>query len=361
MMIFAYKWLLALTVLTPLIWWAFRSQRRRNFIRFSNVRLFGAHAGRSGKSRYLLPVLRTLTVLAVILAVARPQKADEQTKVQTEGIAIQMVLDRSSSMNQQDFQTEQGRPQSRLNAVKNVIREFVLGNDADLKGRPNDLVGLIDFARYPDTECPLTRDHRHLIKAVDEIKCPTTREEDGTAIGDALLLAVERIKNIERKFHKEDEFKVKSRVIILLTDGEQNAGKYTPEKAAEAAAALGIKVYTIGAITGLQEQQVPSFFGDSQVVRVPVNIDDSPLKKVAELTGGKYYKAKDTDSLGRIYQEIDSLERSAIDEQRFYLYHELAYNWIDLGRFKLPSPILVALGLLSLELLLAHTRLRKIP
>ncbi len=360
MILFANKWLFALAVLIPLIWWAFQNPRRRGFMRFSNVGMFRGRNG-SSKARYLLPLLRTLAVILVILAVARPQKADEQTKVQTEGIAIQLVLDRSSSMNQQDFESRNGQPQSRLNAVKNVVREFVLGNDADLKGRPNDLIGMINFARYPDTECPLTRDHRHLIKAVEDIKVPTTREEDGTAIGDALLLAVERTKNIERKFHKEDDFKIKSRVIILLTDGEQNAGKYTPEKAAEAAAALGIKVYTIGAITGFAEQQIPSFFGDPQVIRVPANVDDTPLKKVAELTGGKYYKASDADSLARIYREIDSLERSAVDEQRFYLYEELAYKWIDLGRFKLPPPILAALALLTLELLLAHTRLRKIP
>ncbi|QDV90662.1 von Willebrand factor type A domain protein [Phycisphaerae bacterium RAS2] len=353
----AHPWYLVLALLVPVVWWAYLRRKGRAMVQFSDVSvLVQAGAARKARWRTALPALRTLTVLMLVLSVARPQKADEQTRVQTEGIAIQLVVDRSGSM-REPFGERSGRRISRLEVVKDVVREFVEGNKAGLAGRRDDLVGLIVFARFPDTECPLTRDHQHVLRALDDVEPPTTRDEDGTAIGDALLLAVERIRNIERRFQKTDDYKVKSRVIVLLTDGEQNAGKYEPEKAAEAAAALGVKVYTIGALPDYVEQQ--SLFGPT--MRVPVQINDEPLKKVAELTGGKYFRAKDAEALAQVYAAIDQLERSAIDETRYYLMTELAYNWLTWGVFQFPPPLFVALGLLALEVMLAQTRLRTIP
>ena len=364
-MAFAYPWVLPLVlVVVPLVWWAWLSERRRAPIRFSNVsRIPGAPVGNlasrpwSLRARTVLPVLRSLAVILLVVSIARPRKADELTRIQTEGVAIELVVDRSGSMDQEDFVGSRGRLQTRLQAVKEVVRNFVQGDDGGLRGRQGDLLGLTVFARYPDTECPLTRDHANLLSAMNEVQVPRTQDEDGTAIGDALLLAVERIRNIGRRLLKSEDFKIKSRAIILLTDGQQNYGKYTPTKAAEAAKALGIKVYTIGAAPRFQERRIGPFSLGSQ----PVPIDEASLKQVAEMTGGKYFRATDAGSLAAIYAEIDKMERSTIDEQQYYRYEELAYQWMDLGRLRLPPLLLMALILLGLESLLANTRFRKIP
>ncbi len=358
----AHPWLLVLLGLIPIIWWAHLNPRRRAAVRFSDVSRFTAQTVTwSQRARHLLPLLRSLAVAFVVLALARPQKADEETRISTEGVAIQIVLDRSGSMASEDFVDERGRAQTRLDAVKKVVRQFVEGDGQDLRGRDDDLVGLIVFARYADTECPLTHDHQHFIRALDKVQIPGTRDEDGTAIGDALLLAVERTRNIARRFGPDDAFKIKSRVIILLTDGDQNFGKYLPTQAAEVAAAVGVKVYTIGAAPEFQQQQFGGGFFQPRTQRVPVNVDEEELQKVADLTGGKYFRAKDTGSLRDIYEEIDRLERSTIDRESFFRYEELAYRWSQFGSLRLPPPILVALVLLTLEVLLVNTRLRRIP
>jgi Ca-activated chloride channel family protein len=363
MILLRHPWVLLLLALAlPLVWWSATSARRRAAIRFSGVARF-LYAPRTwaDRARRLPVVLRCLAVAFLVLALARPQKADEQTRVQKEGVAIQLVVDRSGSMSQADFLQEDGSAQNRLDAVKSVVKSFILGDDRTLRGRPDDLIGLIVFARYADTECPMTRDHSQLLRAMEAVEVPRTRDEDGTAIGDALLLAVERIRSIERKMRPQDEIKIKSRVIVLLTDGEQNAGKYKPEKAAEAAAALGLKVYTIGAAPEFQEQSVGGIFTRPQRIRVPVTVDEKMLQHVAEMTGGRYFRARDTASLRDIYAEIDRLERSVVDEERYYLYEELAYHWARFASIRTPPPLLVALGLLTLELLLSCTRFRRIP
>jgi Ca-activated chloride channel family protein len=362
MILLRHPWLLALLALIPLIWWAYFNPRRRPAIRFAGVRrLQSGQSDRSRRLRLALPLVRSLAIALIILAIARPQKADEQTRVQTEGVALQIVIDRSGSMGQQDFVDPNGRRQSRLDAVKQVVRGFVEGDGGRLKGRPDDLIGLISFAHYADTDSPLTHDHQHVTRALEDIALPTTRDEDGTAIGDALLLATERVRNISRRFQGNDAFQIKSRAIVLLTDGEQNRGKYEPLQAAEAAASLGIKIYTIGAAADYQEQLTGGLFLQPRTMRVPVEINEELLEKVAKKTGGNYYRARDTNSLTEIYADIDRLERSAIDEERYYLYDELAYKWSDFGALKLPPPLLVALVLLGLEVVLANTRLRRIP
>ncbi|MBN2561586.1 MAG: VWA domain-containing protein [Phycisphaerae bacterium] len=359
-------WVLFALVLVPVIWWAWLSRRRRAALQFSEVsRLRAAGQSWSLRARHVLPVLRSLAVILLVVSIARPQKADEETRVTTEGIAIQLVVDRSGSMSEHDFVVdEEGNTQTRLEAVKDVVEAFVMGDGDKLRGRPDDLIGLIAFGTFADTECPLTHDHKHLTRSLRQIE-PYTRREDQwqgqTAIGDALLLAVERIRNIKRRFESNDTFTIKSQIIILLTDGEQNAGKYKPEEAAEVAKALGVKVYTIGAAPEFQIRQMGGLLFPAQKYKVPVSVDEESLQKVAETTGGKYFRAKDTNSLSEIYTEIDRLERSAVDEKKYYQYQELAYTWLTLGPVKLPPPLMVVLGLLAIEVVLANTRFRRIP
>ncbi len=228
MIILRYPWVLLALLLVPVIWWTWFRAQHRPALRFSSIsRLHAAKQPWSLRARYILPTLRSLAVVLLVVCLARPQKADEETRVTTEGIAIQLVVDRSGSMDQQDFVIdEKGNTITRLQAVKDVVEAFVSGDGGALKGRRDDLIGMIVFARWPDTECPMTRDHAHVIRALRDVKTPTTREESFTAIGDALLLAVERIRDTGRRFQQNTTFKIKSRVIILLTDGEQNAGKY---------------------------------------------------------------------------------------------------------------------------------------
>lgn len=357
---FAHPWLLALAIpLVPIVWYDWMRSARRASVRFSNTNdLIAAAGGPSWaiRARVLLPVLRSLAVLLIVIALARPQRADELTRITTEGVAIELVLDRSSSMRQRDLVDENGHAHTRLDAVKQVVRHFIEGQGDNLPGRLGDLIGLTVFAGYPDTVCPLTRDHEHLIRAMQEVQVPTVKDEDGTAIGDALLLGLERIHNIGRQSIADQSFKIKSRAIILLTDGEQNAGKFKPIQAAEAARALDVKIYAIGAAPAYQVIRGP--FGNTRQ-RVP--IDERALKQIADETGGKYFRATDTSSLADIYAEIDKLERSQIDEQRYYLYEELAYQPIRVGSIDLPPPLLVALVLLALETLLGNTRFRRVP
>lgn len=360
---FVYPWALLGALSIPLFWWPWLSRRRIAAIRFSGVSGFRSQSRQwSSRARFITPALRSIAVLLLVISIARPRKADEQTRIQTEGIAIQLVVDRSVSMKSPDFRDEQGRPMSRLDAVKQVVQAFVAGDGQELQGRPDDLIGLTVFARYPDTECPPTRDHEHLLRALEKVKTPPENDpENSTAIGDALMHATERIRKIGRRLADGDVFKIKSRVIVLLTDGEQVSGEFEPLEAADVAAALGVKVYTVGAAPEFLEQTLGGFFFREQKIRVPVPIDEETLKEVAKRTGAKYYRATDTESLIRIYAEIDQLERTVVDEQRYEVYTELATHWIPLGPFSCPSPLLLALAFLAAEVLLVNTRLRRIP
>jgi len=361
--VFAYPWLLPLAILLiPIVWFDWARSSRRASLRFSATDDLLAAASRPSwaiRARVIPPILRSLAILVLVVAVARPQRANELTKITTEGVALELVLDRSTSMNNRDLVDHDGRAFTRLQAVKKIVEEFVEGGGDDLPGRAGDLIGLTVFARYPDTVCPLTRDHKHLVAALQEVESPPPplrEQEDGTAIGDALLLGIERIRNIERATPANEDFKIKSRAIILLTDGEQNRGEVTPLEAAEAAKALGVKIYAIGAAPLYQVYR--GLLGN---IRQQVPIDERALKQIADETGGQYFRATDADSLAAIYAEIDKLERSAVDEQRYYLYEELAYQPISIGPVTLPPPLLVVLLLLGVEALLVNTRLRRTP
>ncbi len=363
---------LSLVVLLPLIWWRWLRQSRHASIRFSTLsQLRRAGATWAVKARHVLPVLRTLAVALLILCLARPQKGDEETRIISEGIAIQLLVDRSSSMLAEDFQLN-GQRVNRLEAVKAVASKFVLGDDqADLGGRPDDLIGMITFAGYADSLCPLTLDHGYLVDTLEKTHIVEigNREEDGTAIGDAVALGVLRMRDLSQRRAALEANRIKSKVLVLLTDGEQTRGELTPEKGAELAQAEGIKIYTIGVGSkGMAPIPVPGPFGGTRLQQTPVNIDEATLKKVAQITGGEYFRATDTDSLRRIYARIDELEKTKTEEKRYLQHAEMATQAVTLDVDGLPNwlrtvppLLLVVIALLVLEIVLTNTRFRKIP
>ena len=353
------EWLLLLLILVPLAWVP-RWRRRRAELTFSSVKVLEP-AGKSWVSRlwWLPTTLRTLGLIVLVVCIARPIRANERSRVSVEGVAIQSVIDRSGSMAAMDFIIDGGRV-DRLTAVKKVLREFVEGGD-DLEGRPTDLVGLVAFARYADTASPLTLDHPHVLNALDAVEIAMNRNEDGTAIGDAVALAVERLRELEERGDDAGR-KVKSKVIVLLTDGENNVGDIDPETAAEIAAAFDVTLYAIGVGSdGAAPIQVRDPFGRMVTQRIPVSIDEETLTKMADTTGGKYFRATDTEGLKEIYEEINRLEKTTTEEQRYKLYRDLAVKPLKMGGLHVPPLLLLALILLATEQLLIHTRFRTLP
>ncbi|MDY0026894.1 MAG: VWA domain-containing protein, partial [Lentimicrobium sp.] len=233
----------------------------------------------------------------LVVALARPQSSSAKQNVSVEGIDIMLAMDISSSMLAEDF-----RP-NRLAAAKEVAKDFI-------KDRPSDRIGLVVFSGESFTQCPLTSDHNILISLLDEIKSGMI--EDGTAIGDGLATSVSRLK----------ESDAVSKVIILLTDGENNRGFIDPQSAAEIAKVFGLRVYTIGVGTiGTAPYPVQTPFG-LQYQQVEVRIDEPLLKNIAAMTNGKYFRATNTESLREIYAEIDQMEKSKVDITEFHRKHE---------------------------------------
>lgn len=263
--------------------------------------------------REALPLLRALVLVLCVVALARPQQGLEATRIYGDGIAIVMVVDISSSMSTPDAVLD-GQASSRLELVKQTFRDFV-------RGREGDLIGMATFARYADSVCPLTLDYDTLLSLLDQVDIVPQAEEDGTAIGEAIALGVERLQDSQAP----------SRVMILLTDGTNNAGATPPLQAAQIAKALGVKIYAIG--TGNEYA-----------------IDELALLEIAARTGGRYFHATDDEALHRIYAAIDRLETTATVSEHYRQYAE-RFAW-----FLLP-----ALGLLLLEMALVNTRLLSIP
>lgn len=275
--------------------------------------------------------MRSVSLVLIIIALARPQKGIEHTKMPTEGIDILLALDVSTSMLAEDF-TLNGKRTNRLAAVKPIVREFI-------QNRINDRIGMVVFAGRPYTQCPLTLDYGILFQFLDTIEIGMV--EDGTAIGSALATCINRLKDLPGK----------SKIIILLTDGRNNTGKIDPLTAAEMAKTFGIKVYTIGAGTkGLAPYPVTDFFGNKVYQRVPVDIDEDTLKKIAEITGGLYFRATDTETLQEIYKQIDQMEKTKVEIKIYMEYTEL-----------FPYVLLPGLILLLLEIILNNTWFKKIP
>ncbi len=333
-------WFLLLLGLAPIVFWL--GLRSASMIGFSSVSLV-KRAPRSLRQRLglLPPLLITAATIALVIALARPRTPQSETRISREGIAIMMVVDLSSSMDARDM-VEEDRAINRLHVVKEVFTDFLFGNNRTSgTGRLDDLVGLVTFARYADSVCPLTLDHGNLATIVKDLEIVSIPSEDGTAVGDGLGLAVERLRRS----------KAKSRVAILLTDGVTNAGVIDPLKAAELAKQTDIKVYCIGAGTnGMAPMPGVDLFGRRTLIAQPVEIDEKTLRKIAEETAGRYFRAVDKQALAGIYGEIDKLEKTEVSEIQYLRYTEHFRQFV-----------LTGFGLLSLALVLNGSVFRRLP
>ena len=328
---FASPWLFALLLLLP--FGVGRRARLRDVAeRFPSLAVLRAIApAGAGRRRAILATLRAAALVLVVIALARPQLGSAETRVHREGVDIVLAVDVSGSMLAEDFTLAEGRA-SRLDVVKSVVKEFVTA-------RPEDRIGLVLFAARPYTQCPLTLDHGWLLQNLERAKVGMI--EDGTAVGSALATAVNRLRPSTAP----------SKFVVLLTDGESNAGRITPQTAAEAAAALAIKVYTVGAGTrGLAPYPTQDFFGNKVYRPVQVDIDEDALKKIAATTHARYFRATDTSSLREVFADIDKSEKAPFEAPEFLDYREL-YAWLAWP----------ALALLLVEVTLAETALRKLP
>ncbi len=347
MLRFESPWMFALLLALPLLFYL-RRNGMRPFLRFSSTQAAQQAAQTPRVTLLPLPtVLRFLALALFVTALARPQMGFERIRDFSRGIAIEMVIDRSSSMGAE--MRFMGLRSNRLEVVKRVFADFVSGA-GELPGRPNDLIGMITFARYSDTICPLTLSHSTLRMLIDNVKLVEHRPEDGTAIGDAVALAAARLRTAEetlaRKTGRAPDYEIKSKVIILLTDGENNAGERSVADAAELAKQWGVKVYVIG--VG-EDRSLSTAFGVVNVPKRP-DVDDAHLQHLADATGGIYRLAVDSQSLIDIYREIDQLEKSEIEAVRYLDYRELFAPFALGGLF-----------LVGLETLLRSTLLRTIP
>jgi Ca-activated chloride channel family protein len=324
-MSFARPWLLLLLPLL-FLWWQRRRRQNLPAAPYSDVSLPAALSARRWWV-VLPPVMRGLAVGALIVAAAGPRIGGDMVEVKQEGIAIVITIDISSSMLAEDF-----APSNRLEVAKQQAVGFI-------RGRTADRIGLVAFAGEALTQVPVTLDYPVVEQAVMELKIGSL--EDGTAIGSGLATAVNRLRRAPDK----------SKVVLLLTDGENNKGLIDPRTAAATAAAFGIKVYTIGVGT-IGEAPIPTGrgLGGFRYELLPVRIDEPLLREIAAKTGGRYFRAKDTEALSRIFRQIDELEKTPIQVTRYTRYDEATRPLILLG-----------LGALALELLLASTLVVRVP
>jgi Ca-activated chloride channel family protein len=352
-------WWLLLLLAVPLALLPLLRPRSRATIGYPSAPALRAAGGTPVSRTWWLPAALRAAALAVLaVCIARPIKANEQTRVFVEGVAMEIVVDRSSSMLAMDFQKD-GRRADRLTALKDVAGRFILGGDG-LAGRPGDLIGLIAFARYADSVCPLTLDHDYLVQVLEGTDVAGTRAEDGTAIGEAVALAAERLR--EATDRGSDLPKPKSKAIVLLTDGENNAGDIDPMTAAEICRTNGITLYAVGMGTvGEAPYPMQTPFGGTQLVPVPVRIDERLLKEMAAKTGGQYFRATDTRSLAQIYETIDRLEKTTTEQRRYLQFRDLAVEGTEIAGIRVPALLLAAFVLLAADLVLSHTRWRTLP
>ncbi|BDS06110.1 aerotolerance regulator BatA [Oceaniferula spumae] len=342
-MILAEPYYLILLAALPALMIYQRKQRRKEAIRYPSFAIFSG-SGRTWRQWLLFipPLCLYLALTCLVVSLARPQVESTGKREDREGIAIQMLVDVSSSMDM-DVQTEDG-PMTRMEVAKKVMEEFVAGDEDDLSGRPDDMIGVISFARYSDSICPMTLGHDALVYMIREITINDRPNEDGTAYGDATALAAAQLKEQENR-----EGSLKSKVILLLTDGENNCGEQMPLQAAAMAKEWGIRIYTIS----LQETSRPSVLKteDGTFVKPKAPSEsDQVLEKMATSTGGIFRTAHDMDSLQAVYEEINELEKTKVQEVDFHDYDEAFAVFA-----------IVALALLLLRYLLTSTLLRISP
>jgi Ca-activated chloride channel family protein len=332
-MTLGHPWYLLLLLLLPLAAWLKGKRGRPPAFVYSSVQLVrGILNVTRAKSGGFLAALRWLTLALCIFALAQPRLTKSETKVNASGIDIAVAIDLSGSMQSEDFEVG-GNRLNRLAMAKEVLKKFI-------DKRPSDRIGLVVFATDAYIAAPLTLDHDYLQKNLERLQIGAI-EENRTAIGSGLSTAINRLR----------ELKSKSKIVILMTDGQNNSGKVDPLTVAEAAQSLGVKVYTIG--VGMQGQApmpVRDIFGRKQYQMVPVDIDEPTLQKIAEKTGGRYYRADNAKKFAEIYAEIDKLEKTEAEVKKFSRHREL-FAW-----FISPS-----LGLLLLEMLLRQTVWRRLP
>lgn len=284
-------------------------------------------------------VLMNVGVASWIVAAASPRIGNRQTEIKRDGIAMMMVVDTSSSMQALDLSSDTTE-ETRLDVVKRMVVSFVQGGGG-FSGRSNDMVGLIRFAGYADTACPPTFDHLNLSSIAQNVEIVTNPEEDGTAIGEALTLAVSRL----------NESKAKTKIIVLLTDGSNNAGEESPEMAASLAESQNMKIYSIGVGTnGMAPIRVKNpRTGRTQIQRMPVKIDDELLERISTQTGGRYFRATNREGLQKIIETIDELEKTTLKGRRYREYTEY-----------FPILLLFGLGCIGGAIVLQHTTFRRL-
>jgi len=353
-------WALLLLLVLPFVAFLKLRKKQTAAIKFpSLIDIKNTHLSWRLRLRPLMSVAKFICIILLIISLARPRKGTTLSEISTEGVAIEVVVDRSGSMQaEMDYK---GQKLNRLEVVKKVFEDFIKGDKKQLSGRSRDLIGLITFAKYADTKCPLVHSHNVLVEFLKKTDLVRLRSEDGTAIGDAIALAAARLKKAEEEIKKrklqlqlqddstQDDFKIKSKVIILLTDGRNNMGQYDPAQAAELAKKWGIKIYTIGIGSAQSYTTVKTMMGS---FKMPTrdNLDEALLKMIAETTGGIYGKAGDADALREIVKKIDKLEKSKVKSVQYIQYAEHFGPWS-----------LTALLLLIMEILASCTVFRKIP
>lgn len=332
MLRFASPWFFLLLLLLPLLVW-YRRRRHRPPTMASSA-LFpvaGVPVSTVLRLQSLVPVIKYAALVLMIVALSRPQWGTERTEVLTKGINIVLALDLSESMAALDFKKE-GRVVNRLEAVKGVVQDFVAG-------RNGDRIGMVVFGTHAYTQLPLTRDYNTIVSMLDRLEIGAAGKS--TAIGDAIGISLKRLADI----------KSKSNIIILLTDGQSNAGEISPDTAGEIAAQKGVKVYTIGVGTRGKAPFLVNdpLFGERYVYQ-RVNIDEDTLKAIADDTGGLYFRAENLEGLQQIYDTIDKLEKTEIKVDLFADYSEM-YPWL----------LIPAILLLPIYVILRNTRCLVVP
>lgn len=332
-MVFAHPWLLLLLLLLPLAAWLKGRRGAPPAFVYSSVKLVAGLSGaKRSRAGAFLTALRWLALALFIVALAQPRLLKSTTQVKASGIDIVVALDMSGSMISEDFVVN-GQRVSRFDMARRVLKGFI-------DKRPNDRIGLVLFASQAYIATPLTLDHDYLEADLDRLKIGDIKE-NSTAIGDGLATAVNRLRDL----------KAKSKIVILMTDGQNNAGKIDPLTAAEAASALGVKVYTVG-IGKHGMAPMPVFMGGQKVgyQNVPVDIDEATLRQIADKTGGKYYRADNAKKFQEIYSEINKLEKTEAVINKFTEYKEL-FPWFVWG----------GMAVLLIELALGQTVFRRLP
>ena len=332
-MTLAHPYLLLLLLLLPLLAWLKGKRGLPPAFVYSSVQLVrGMQNITRSRPGGFLPALRWLIVGIFIVALAQPRLSKSTTEVKASGIDIVCALDLSGSMISEDF-VVRGERVNRFHMAQSVLKDFI-------DKRPNDRIGLVVFAAQAFIATPLTLDHDYLQENLARLEIGTINS-DATAIGDALTTAVNRLRDL----------KAKSKIIILATDGQNNSGKVEPLLAAQAAAALGVKVYTVG----IGEQgmaPMPVFMGGQKVgyQNMPVDVDEDTLQKIADKTGGKYYRADKAEKFRQIYDEIDKLEKTEASVKKYTQFTEL-FPWF----------VAAGLALVLLEVVLGQTAFRRLP